>query len=112
MKIFLDDIRAIPRGYEGARSYSEFIRIFEKNKGNVEEISLDHDLGEVKSGYDAAKWIVENDYFDGLKTIIIHSANPVGVRNMIQLFDRYAPADVEIFYMNLNKDYEKVNRQN
>lgn len=110
MKIFLDDIRAIPHGYEGARSYSEFIRIFEQNKGNVEEISLDHDLGEIRSGYSVAKWIVENNYFDGLKTIIIHSANPVGVKNMIQLFDRYAPEDVELFYMNLNKEYEKVPR--
>lgn len=110
MKVYLDDIRAIPARFEGVRSYYDCIRLLEANKGNVEVISLDHDLGELKSGYDVCKWIVENEYYEGLKQVILHSANPIGVKNMIQLLDRYLPDDVEILYLNLDKKYEKVYR--
>lgn len=111
MKVFLDDIRSIPAGYVGARGYEECIRILTENKGNVEVISFDHDLGELKTGYDVCLWVVENEYYEGLKTVILHSANPVGVKNMIQLFDRYLPKEVEILYLNLSKEYEKVYRK-
>lgn len=111
MKVFLDDIRAIPARYEGVRGYDECIRFLIQNKGNVEIISLDHDLGEMKTGYDVCKWIVENEYYEGLKQVILHSANPVGVKNMIQLLDHYLPDEIEILYLNLNKEYEKVHRK-
>lgn len=111
MKVFLDDIRSIPVGYVGARGYEECIRLLMENKGNVEVISFDHDLGELKTGYDVCLWIVENEYYDGLKTVILHSANPVGIKNMIQLFDRYLPKEVEILYLNLSKEYERVYRK-
>lgn len=111
MKIFLDDIRTIPGGYTGARGYEECIRLLLQNKGNVDTISLDHDLGELRTGYSVCQWIVENEYYDGVKTIILHSANPVGIKNMIQLLDRYLPEEIEILYMNLNREYEKVYRQ-
>lgn len=110
MKIFLDDIRSIPRGYDGVRGYSDCIRLLSQNKGNVTEISLDHDLGELRNGYDVCKWLVENEYYDGLERIILHSANPVGIKNMIQLLDRYIPKDIEILYLDANRDYIKFYR--
>lgn len=110
MKIFLDDMRAIPDRYEGARDFNEFVSIMKNNKGNIDTISLDHDLGTIKTGYDACKWIIENEFFDGLKTVIIHTANPVGGKNMEQLLDRYLPKDIEIYRMTLSKELEKVKR--
>lgn len=110
MKIFLDDIRAIPDGFVGARGYNECIRLLKKNKGKVEVISLDHDLGEIKTGYSVCLWLIEKEYFNGLKTVILHSANPVGVNNMIQLLKRYLPKDIEILYLTLDKEYKKVFR--
>lgn len=48
MKLFLDDIRSIPSGYKGVRSYEEYIRFMKNNKGKINEISLDYDLEEMK----------------------------------------------------------------
>lgn len=42
MKLFVDDIRACPNGWELARTNSDAIRILAT--GHVEEISLDHDI--------------------------------------------------------------------
>lgn len=111
MKIFLDDIRSIPSSYEGVRSYNDCIRLLEQNKGNVTEISLDHDLGEMRSGYDVCKWIIEYEYYEGLEKIILHSANPVGIKNMVQLLDRYIPKNIEIIYLDVNREYVKVYRK-
>jgi len=50
----------------------------------IEAISLDHDLGQDPNGYDVAKFIEEGAFTGWLKPIEIniHSANPVGCRNM------------------------------
>ena len=95
MKLFVDDLRNCPNQYIQAYNYEEAIKILENNKGNIDEISLDHDLGDVKSGYDICKWLVENEYWT-MDKIIIHTANPVGAKNMFQLLDRYAPKNINI----------------
>ena len=97
MKIYLDDERPCPEGFTLAKNYEEMIDLLEKNKGNIEEVSLDHDLGKIKTGYDVCKWFVENNYW--VKKIILHSANIVGVQNMMQLLNRYAPDFVELYYI-------------
>ena len=94
--IFVDDIRDcndikavhydyyhISRTYEDAvtaidNSYTLGLNIF---------ISFDHDLGEDKSGYDIAKYLVENNI--GLLGFDCHSMNPVGSANIIQLLTHY-----------------------
>jgi len=57
-------------------------------QGNIDFISLDHDLGppEAGSGYDVAKWIEEAAFNKQIKPLKwkIHSANPVGAKNMTQ----------------------------
>lgn len=73
--------------YEGkvlwVKNYNEFIDWILDN-GLPDKISFDHDLGEVKSGFDCAKWLV--DYcIDNQKQIpnfVVHSANPVGSENI------------------------------
>lgn len=50
-------------------------------------IDFDHDLGEGKTGYDVAKYIVENNI--PLKRYVIHSRNPVGTWNIQQLLNHY-----------------------
>jgi hypothetical protein len=74
------------------KTYEEAIDLL--SKGNVEFVSLDHDLGKEKTGYDVAKWIEENAYYGNLKPIQwrIHSQNQVGASSMkkaLESADKY-----------------------
>ena len=109
MKLYLDDRRSAPIDFELVDCYNACITKLAQNKGKIEELSLDHDLGELRNGYDVCKWIVENKWWDGLKKVTIHSANPVGVKNMTQLLDRYLPKEIEIWYR-VNNDFVKLYR--
>lgn len=92
INIFLDDLRKPYNGFTLAKNYEECIELL--NNYKVDIISLDHDLGEGKSGYDIAKYMVENNIYP--KEIYIHSANPVGVQNIFQLLSHYAPQGIKI----------------
>lgn len=50
-------------------------------------ISFDHDLGEEKTGYDLAKYLLE--YNINIGGFTIHSMNPVGSRNIYELLTHY-----------------------
>lgn len=50
-------------------------------------VDFDHDLGEGGTGYDVAKFIVENQI--KLVAFEIHSMNPVGRENIKQLLTHY-----------------------
>ncbi len=89
MKLFLDDIREAPEGWEIVRSGEEAIILLGTNV--VEMISLDNDLGSNKmTGYDVTKWIekqvFENNFIP--PDMVIHSANLVGRKNMLSCIDR------------------------
>ena len=105
-KLYLDDVR-VPKteGWEIVRSYEEFVEWIEKN-GLPNEISFDHDLSDVSydpvtqkehfkyhetTGYDAAKWLCEYCWTNGLPipTWNVHSANPVGRDNIVQILKSY-----------------------
>lgn len=118
IKLWLDDQRAAPFGWERAKTAEECILRLELE--NVEEISLDHDLAEEHydpsrwpcldvhgytgehdrshykhaTGYEVAKWIVRNRKWP--RTIWIHTLNPVGRRDMFELLTRYAPENVQV----------------
>lgn len=68
------------------KNFDEFVDWIEKN-GLPDKISFDHDLGEVKSGFDCAKWLVEYclDFKKNIPQFVVHSANPVGSLNIRQL---------------------------
>jgi hypothetical protein len=96
--LFLDDER-IPKDvtwiridknapWQIVRSYQEAVDWVEQN-GFPNVISLDHDLGNVYSGMDFAKWLVNYDLDTNTMpddfTYTVHSMNPEGKRNI----DRY-----------------------
>ena len=88
--LYVDDIRfpeyfhQIGAEITVARTYDEAIQYIDNN---YDIISLDHDFGEDKTGYDVAKYIVENQIKVG--AVAIHSANPVGRFNINQLLTHY-----------------------
>jgi hypothetical protein len=79
MKIFLDDVREAPIGWMRTKTVEETIDLL--GKCQVDEISLDHDLGEGNlEGYHVLTWIEQHihDNYYTPPTIHIHSDNPPG----------------------------------
>ena len=71
-----------------AQTAQEAIKFLSSNEYDI--IYLDHDLGGKimvesgeETGYEVAKWI--NDNMENLPPIVIHSLNPVGVQNMLNV---------------------------
>lgn len=101
--IYVDDIRKHPNHIEEnfitftCRTYATAIEVINycTSFKDVEVyLDLDHDLGEEKSGYDIAKYIVENKIsITGYK---VHSMNSVGVWNIHQLMDHYGYGRFEV----------------
>jgi len=92
--LFIDDIRN-PFDYiknvDGvfvviARSAHQAIEALKDYTFDI--IFFDHDLGDDRTGYDIAKWIVENNIKikQGFRIV---SANPVGRFNISQLLNHY-----------------------
>jgi hypothetical protein len=133
MRIYLDDIRTpIEKDWLVVRNFHEFVDLINKvGLNNVELISLDHDLGdtamneyynnvktnytldydniEEKTGYDAAKFLVNHFYSINehrinmsrsekksnkmyFPKVVVHSANPIGSGNITGIINN--------FYMN------------
>lgn len=95
VKIYVDDVRPVPEGYEGTKSVDETIALIEELEAKgveIELLDLDHDLGDyAKYGGDAIKIL---DYLAERETyypIAIHTANPVGRANMERMIERYWP---------------------
>ena len=95
MKIWVDDLRPVPSGYELAKSVNQAISLIkkaEKDNELIEILDLDHDLGDYYSdGGDAIKlldWLAERETFYPIR---IHTANPVGRANMERMIKRYWP---------------------
>lgn len=94
--LWIDDLRGIPNNYIGeyhtviARSYNEAIH--ELHRFRYDIICLDHDLGEEKTGYDICKYIIENNIH--CNEYRIHTSNPVGRDNMLQLLRNYCRGSV------------------
>ena len=88
--LYLDDLRPIPEGFDGVRSFDEFVSYITEN-GLPDYISFDHDLGEGKSGYDCAKWLVDYclDHKLDMPGFSVHSQNPVGRENIEGLLVSY-----------------------
>lgn len=80
MNIFLDDARPCPDGYTATRDYNDFVRLVLANKENIDTISLDYDLDSVRTGLNAAEFLVRNEICP--KKIIIHSNSDYGAKRM------------------------------
>ena len=122
-KIYLDDLRTpVDLEWIVVRSYDEFVaKVKEIGLENIEVVTLDHDLGdtavkeyfnntsenytlnydniEEKTGYDAAKWMVDhfydqNPYYSqkekfSFPQVYSHSANPIGVGNILGYINNF-----------------------
>jgi hypothetical protein len=130
MRIYLDDVRTpVENGWQVVRNYYELVNLVNKvGLNNVEIISLDHDLGDSamneyfnnvspnfkldynniseKTGYDAAKFLVDEFYklnperiemnYTARKRapfqfpqITTHSANPIGSANIMGYINNF-----------------------
>lgn len=71
------------------KSYQEAIDFLDKNWPDA--ICLDHDLGEEKSGYDVAKYIINKclTYNYTLPNYASQSSNPVGRENILKALKSY-----------------------
>lgn len=93
--VWVDDERPVPEMDRDryaviiCRTYAaaiDAIRLLtETNEAFI--IDLDHDLGEEKTGYDIAKYIVEHDVHK--VNVFVHTMNPVGRHNIVQLMEHY-----------------------
>lgn len=85
MKVFLDDERATPEGWMRVYWPSEAIALLQT--GAVQELSLDHDLGDDArgTGYDVILWIEEQVALHGFSPpkIAVHSANSAARDRML-----------------------------
>lgn len=130
VKIYLDDIRTpFDNDWLVVRSFHEFVNLVNKlGMENVKMVSLDHDLGDTamqeyfnnvsknykldydniteKTGYDVAKWLVNEFYalnenrinmsrFDKKQKpikfpeVVVHSANPIGSANIMGYINNF-----------------------
>ena len=94
MKLWIDDVRPAPEGYQWIQSVDSakiLILYYESLRYPVpiEVIDLDHDAGEFSTwGGDHIKlldWLEETGRNYPIR---IHSANPVGVQNMRRIIER------------------------
>lgn len=89
--LWLDDVREMPPEFTAhAKTAAGAIALLDT--GRVDRISLDHDLGpeEAGTGYQVARHIEEGAYFMTIPALAwaIHSANPVGRKNMLASLQR------------------------
>lgn len=95
MRVFLDDERSTPEGWVRVYWPDEAVELLVS--GSVEELSLDHDLGDDArgTGYDVVLWIEEAVALRRFKPpkIVVHSANSSAKEKMlagIQSIERLA----------------------
>lgn len=101
LKMFLDDMRPAPEGWVLVETPEQAIELI--GRGQVEEISLDHDLGldDMRTGYTVLLWIEEqvsrhNDFVP--PKIHLHTMNPVGrirMQHTIAAIERMLAARVK-----------------
>lgn len=95
MKIWVDDIRPAPDGWEWVKTSQEAIDLIESicQPGMLwvpfEKMSLDHDLGGDDTSRRIVLWMCENDFWP-VETVV-HSANPVGIEWLEGMIERYGP---------------------
>lgn len=96
MKLWIDDVRPAPKGYNWARSvndakfqieWSEFFKDYPNSGPQI--IDIDHDAGDF--AYDGGDYIQLLNWLEETGRnypIRIHSMNPVGVENMRRIIKR------------------------
>ena len=88
MRIWLDDVREAPDGWELFEHASDVMEVLMSNPGCVTHISLDNDLGELVEGWHVAKLIAALAHSGMLLRIKLyaHTANPIAAKQMQSYF--------------------------
>lgn len=119
MKLYIDDIRPAPEGWQQARTVTDAIRFLYQFAEELDEISIDHDISyavEVagtqrpfpspENFTAVARYICailgSDGYYKNKVKITIHSANPVGAKDLQYIF-----ADSQ-----LDSEYKPASRVN
>ena len=103
MKLWLDDVRNPENfdhtGWHWVRTADEAIAWLAAREPEIEEASLDHDLGWIekilgnetkeKTGYDVILFLEEYPRFWPKNGVKVHSQNPVGKRRMEIVINRH-----------------------
>ena len=87
IKISVDDIRAIPDGYDLLFLNQENFISWRKDNQEItiSELSLDHDMGlDYMDGYDLVKYMVDDESMNinKIEYIKFHTDNMIGLKNM------------------------------
>lgn len=104
MKLYIDDIRPAPEGWQQARTVTDAIRFLHSFK--VDEISFDHDIsyavevaGTQRPFPSPENFTAVAYYFkllyssrDEKPKVIIHSANPVGAKEIEKILGLFNPS--------------------
>ena len=90
MKLFIDDVRPAPAGWEHVHSVNEAVGTIILEYDKIEVISLDHDAGDYgpPDYIKILDWIEETYGSDFKPAIRLHSQNPVGCANMRRIIER------------------------
>jgi hypothetical protein len=90
MRIFLDDERETPPGWQRVFTVRELISVFEKEYLKVGEISLDNDLGVgFEEGWKFLQWLEEKVFENPsyhVPNFRFHTANPEARRHMVAIY--------------------------
>lgn len=93
MKLFVDDERECPKGWEIARDTETAIRMIAMIP-DITDISLDHDDGRGGTFQPVAYFIGEkynnNTFWADDLEIRIHTQNPVGRKNIKDILENYS----------------------
>jgi hypothetical protein len=103
IRVWVDDERHSPVEWTGHDVYMattsiqaiNIIRALNESGEEIEEISLDHDLGGDDTGMKVLDWIIEEGIWPNVMTV--HTANPPARSRMIQAIHAEAPFGVTIF---------------
>ena len=86
MKLWLDDVREPPPGWVHARTLEEAQALLAS--GEVEEASLDHDLGfDRPDGRALVRWMAQTGHWPKARPLV-HGTNPAGRAAMEAMIDR------------------------
>lgn len=94
MKLYVDDLRPCPEGWDLALNFHEAIVMLSRE--NYDVVSLDHDIASFygnkeMTGRDILNWLIARK-MDGMhvpSVVKVHSANPVGCATMEADIKRY-----------------------
>lgn len=90
MKLYVDDERPAPKGWELCTSRNQAVSFISQHKNDITHISLDHDNGDTFDGFKPVARYIGKIYKGRKHPIVtVHSANPIGAKELILILKDY-----------------------